>query len=117
MQTVVEEKFGLGFGFTITVSEVLEVHPPGVAVTFCVTLYVPDAVYVCEGLCSVEVFPSPKFQLQLFPPPVERSVNCVAVPKQIVVALKAAAGCGLTVITKGKVELQVPVEDTVNVTV
>ena len=65
----------------------------------------------------MEVFPSPKFQLHVFPPPVERSVNCVAVPKQTVVALNAAAGCGLTVTTKGKVELHVPVDETVNVTV
>ena len=45
----------------------------------------------------MEVTASPKFQLQLVRLPEDRSVNCVALPKHTVTALKSAVGKGATV--------------------
>ena len=69
-------------------------------VRMSVTVYVPAALYVCEGLCAVEKFPSPKFQFQfiIFPVAVvERSVNTVGLLKQTEGAVNAGTGSGFTI--------------------
>ena len=63
----------------------------------------------------MEVLPSPKLQLQEVPP-VELLVNAVAFPKQTVVTLKFAVGCGFTVTTFVTVEVHPAFEVTVSVT-
>ena len=66
----------------------------------------------------MEVLASPKFQLQEVPPPVDKSVNCVALPMQTVVAEKFTTGCGFTVTTCVMVEVHPPGEaETFSVTV
>jgi hypothetical protein len=64
---------GTTTGFVV-VSE--KPHP---LTTASVTLYVPPAAYMCVGFCNVDVFPSPKSQLQEIGVSVEVSVNCTAV--------------------------------------
>ena len=61
-----------------------------------------------EGFCSVEVFPSPKFQLHELAPPVDKSVNWVGFVMQTDVAEKFAAGCGYTVTIWEMVEVHPP---------
>lgn len=68
--------------------------------TVSVTGYVPAAVYVCEGFWLVEVFPSPKFQLNV-EPPVEVFVKLTANGTEqpcVTLEVKLTIGKGFTVI-------------------
>jgi hypothetical protein len=97
-QTGVDVKFATGDGLTTAIRGKESLHPK-LFVTTKEVVYVPAALYVCEGFCCVDVFPSPKFQLHpeivLFP--VERSVNAVGLFKQTMISLKFATGSGFTV--------------------
>ena len=52
---------GIGFGLTVTVD--LAESTQGAVPTTKITLYVPQAAYVCVGLIALEVPPSPKIHL------------------------------------------------------
>src|ERR1035437_960045 len=60
--TGVELKLTTGDGLTTAVRGKESLHPK-LFVTTKEVVYVPAALYECEGFCCVEMFPSPKFQL------------------------------------------------------
>jgi hypothetical protein len=58
-------------------------------------MYVPNAVYVCDGFCSVDVPPSPNSQFHAVGDRVDRSWNCTVMGTVVLtlgVALNAATG-------------------------
>jgi hypothetical protein len=69
-------------GAGMTTVYVLVVDVPRASVTTRVTRYVPGAVYVCTGFCSVDDVPSPNVQLYVYGryPPVYDVENISAVP-------------------------------------
>ena len=83
---------------TVTVCDAGALAPQGF-VAVSVTAYVPATVYMCDGFCNVDVFPSPKSQLQEIGVSVDVSVNCTAtVPAHPCVAVKSATGAAPVVI-------------------
>ena len=52
--------------------------PDSASVAVSETEYVPFARYVCDGFCSVDELPSPKFQDQLVGKPFDVSLNWTA---------------------------------------
>jgi hypothetical protein len=77
---------------TVTVSVADE--PPDALDAVSVTVYVPAASNVCDGLCVVDVPPSPKSHDQAVAPPVDVSVKLTgngAVP-DVGLAVKEAVG-------------------------
>jgi hypothetical protein len=73
--------------------EIVELHPKEF-VTINDTVKFPAVVYEWTGFVKVEVTPSPKFQLKLLPPPIDKSVNCAGLLTQIAPTEKFASGFG-----------------------
>src|SRR6266699_1145903 len=94
-----------------------EVEPvlPPLSVTVRAMAYVPAAAYVCDGFCTVDVLPSPKFQLQLAMVPsasVLVLVRVQASPVQL--RVNAAVGAWLLTVTLSEAA---PVAPALSVTV
>src|SRR5687767_15136709 len=84
---------------TVTIAVAESAQPLALAATR-LTVYVPFTVYVLEGFCIVEVFPSPKFQLQVVIVPVlieEVSVKLAEDELQLVIEVNPTFGEGLIV--------------------
>lgn len=91
---------------------------PKFEVTVSVTLYVPSAPYVCEGLCVVDELLSPKFQVQPAIPVAakERSTKFVDTFRHAALLLNAGFGAGNNSITRVSViALHTPLFPEVNI--
>ena len=74
----ISERYGISSALTVIWrdDELEEAALPETSVT----RYVPGATKTCDGFISVDVVPSPKFQVQRSGAPVERSRNCTMSP-------------------------------------
>ena len=82
LQTVSKLNAAIGNGFT-TVLRVMESRQPKVFCVTSVTGYVPGAVYVCVGFCTVLAgLPSPKCHVHCVGALVVASVNTVVTFRQ-----------------------------------
>jgi len=74
------------------------VFDPALLVAVRLTEYVPAAVYVWFGFCTVAVAPSPKFHAHAVGDPVEVSLNCTAKGADPVVGDAVNAATGATAV-------------------